>query len=64
MAATSISPIPALPVFLFRSVIFAPNTGGKLPACLKVLGPVAAYVSGTTQMLKNNTRSKHENDLH
>lgn len=46
---------PALKVFLFQSVIFAPNTDGRLPAWLKILAPVAAYLSGNTEMLKDNT---------
>lgn len=46
---------PALRVFLFQSVIFAPDTDGKLPAWLKVLAPAAAYLSGNARMLKDNT---------
>ncbi|MDW4500237.1 NAD(P)H-binding protein [Sulfitobacter sp. D35] len=46
---------PVLRVFLFQSVIFAPDTDGKLPTWLKILAPAAAYLSGNTQMLKDNT---------
>ncbi|MGB3406634.1 MAG: NAD(P)H-binding protein, partial [Jannaschia sp.] len=46
---------PSLRVFLFQSVIFAPDTDGRSPAWLKVLAPVAAYLSGNTEMLKDNT---------
>lgn len=42
-------------VFSFQSVIFAPKPDGSLPLLLKILGPVAAYANGNTEMLKDNT---------
>ena len=47
---------PALKVFLFQSVIFAPKPDGSLPLLLKLLGPVAAFLNGNTRMLKDNTQ--------
>jgi hypothetical protein len=46
---------PALKVFLFQSVIFAPKADGSLPVLLKLLGPIAAYINGNTEMLRDNT---------
>lgn len=46
---------PSLKLFVYQSVIFAPDTDGRLPTWLKVLAPVAAYLSGNTEMLKDNT---------
>ncbi|WP_056038046.1 NAD(P)-dependent oxidoreductase [Loktanella sp. 3ANDIMAR09] len=41
--------------FLFQSVFFAPEPDGSNPLILKLLAPVAAYFTGATEMLRDNT---------
>ncbi|SUZ33288.1 hypothetical protein ROE7235_03057 [Roseibaca ekhonensis] len=41
--------------FLFQSVFFVPEPDGSNPAILKLLAPVAAYFTGATEMLRDNT---------
>ncbi|MCB5199932.1 SDR family oxidoreductase [Loktanella sp. TSTF-M6] len=41
--------------FLFQSVFFVPEPDGSNPVILKLLAPVAAYVTGATEMLRDNT---------
>jgi uncharacterized protein YbjT (DUF2867 family) len=46
---------PSVKTFLFQSVFFAPEPDGTNPAILKLLAPVAAFFTGATEMLKDNT---------
>lgn len=46
---------PTVGTFLFQSVFFAPEPDGSNPVILKLLAPVAAYVTGATEMLRDNT---------
>lgn len=41
--------------FLFQSVFFVPEPDGTNPVILKLLAPVAAYFTGATGMLRDNT---------
>lgn len=41
--------------FLFQSVFFAPEPNGKNPLTLRLLAPPAAFFTGATQMLRDNT---------
>ncbi|MGB3407937.1 MAG: NAD(P)-binding oxidoreductase [Jannaschia sp.] len=41
--------------FLFQSVFFVPEPDGSNPVILKLLAPVAAYFTGATEMLRDNT---------
>ena len=41
--------------FLFQSVFFAPEPDGSNPVILKLLAPVAAFFTGATEMLRDNT---------
>jgi hypothetical protein len=45
----------SLEAFLFQSVFFAPEPNGDNPFILKLLSGPAAYFSGSTDMLKDNT---------
>jgi hypothetical protein len=45
----------SLKAFLFQSVFFAPEPDGSNPFILKLLARPAAYFSGNTEMLKDNT---------
>ena len=45
----------SLEAFLFQSVFFAPEPNGSNPFLLKLLAGPAAYFSGSTEMLKDNT---------
>lgn len=46
---------PSVRTFLFQSVFFAPEPDGSNPVILKLLAPVAAYFTGATEMLRDNT---------
>ena len=46
---------PSLETFLFQSVFFAPEPDGRLPLILKLLAPPAAFFTGATGMLADNT---------
>lgn len=46
---------PSIRTFLFQSVFFAPKPDGSNPVILKLLAPVAAYFTGATEMLRDNT---------
>lgn len=46
---------PSVRTFLFQSVFFAPEPDGSNPMILKLLAPVAAYFTGATEMLRDNT---------
>lgn len=45
----------SLNAFLFQSVFFAPKPDGSNPLLLKLLAKPAAFFSGSTEMLKDNT---------
>lgn len=46
---------PSVKTFLFQSVFFVPEPDGTNPAILKLLAPVAAFFTGATEMLRDNT---------
>jgi hypothetical protein len=46
---------PSVRTFLFQSVFFVPEPDGSNPVILKLLGPVVAYFTGATGMLRDNT---------
>lgn len=46
---------PSVRAFLFQSVFFAPEPDGSNPVILKLLAPLAAYFTGATEMLRDNT---------
>ncbi|WP_026753065.1 NAD(P)H-binding protein [Sediminibacter sp. Hel_I_10] len=45
----------SLKAFLYQSVFFAPKPDGSNPMLLKLLAPTAAFFTGATEMLKDNT---------